>query len=249
MNRYTPRPRELAQEYIEAYILEHNLRNGDRLPPEREMCRMWGLNRCTLRSAISIMAASGRLYAQQGSGTRIAPCFRRTLQDLQSFTEYAAAGGFQSETRLLSFSVVECDKTLARHFCRTLGEKLYRISRLRILDQVPLMIETAYIPVELAPSLEAQDLVTDSLFRILKNNYKLVLDHGIERTGLTLVSEEEAQHLLLAPGDAAFWIESRTAAPDGTVIEYCRTLGRADRIEMVSTLRWRGRAGTEGAAE
>jgi GntR family transcriptional regulator len=119
-----------------------------------------------------------------------------------------------------------------------LGEKLYRISRLRILEQLPLMIETAYIPVALAPGLEEQDLVTESLFRILKSIYGLSLDHGVEKTGITLVSEEEAQYLQLTAGDAAFWIESRTEASDGTVVEYCRTVGRADRIEMVSTLRW-----------
>ena len=238
MKTYTPRPREWAREQIEAYILEHALTADDLLPPEREMCRMWGLNRCTLRSAISALETAGRLYAVQGSGTRVAPRFRRTLQDLQSFTEYAAVSGFRTETRLLSFSLVECDKTLSRRFQRMLGDRLYRISRLRMLEQMPLMIETAYIPHELAPGLEEQDLVTDSLFRILKCNYHLRLDHGVEKTGITLVSDEEAKHLQLSAGDAAFWIESRTEAPDGIVIEYCRTVGRADRIEMVSTLRW-----------
>lgn len=238
MKTYTPRPREWAQEQIEAYILEHGLTADDLLPPEREMCRMWNLNRCTLRSAIAALEVSGRLYAVQGSGTRVAPRFRRTLQDLQSFTEYAAENRFRAETRLLSFSSVECDKTLSRRFHRLLGDKLYRISRLRMLEQMPLMIETAYIPHALAPGLEEQDLVTDSLFRILKTNYGLRLDHGVEKAGITLVSEEEARYLQLSAGDAAFWIESRTEAPDGTVIEYCRTVGRADRIEMVSTLRW-----------
>ena len=76
MKTYTPRPREWAREQIEAYILEHALTADDLLPPERKMCRMWGLNRCTLRSAISALETAGRLYAVQGSGTRVAPRFR-----------------------------------------------------------------------------------------------------------------------------------------------------------------------------
>lgn len=238
MKTYTPRPRERAQECIEAYILDQGLQANDSLPPEREMCRLWGFNRCTLRSAIAGLEASGRLYAVQGSGTRIAPRFRRTLQDLQSFTEYASAGGFQAETRLLSFSVAECDKAFSRRFRRPLGDKLYRIARLRILEQAPLMIETAYIPVDLAPHLEEQDLITGSLYYVLRHVYGLQLDHGIERTGITLTSEEEARFLQISPGETAFWMESCTEAPGDTVIEYCRTLGRADRIEMASTLRW-----------
>ena len=104
MQVYTPKPRERAMEQIEAYILQNGLKAGDSLPPEREMCRMWDLNRSTLRSAIARLEASGRLVSVQGSGTRLTPRFRRTLQDLQSFTEYARDGGFRPETRLLSFS-------------------------------------------------------------------------------------------------------------------------------------------------
>ena len=244
MKLYTPRPRELAQEHIKAYILEHDLKPHDRLPAEREMCAMWGFNRCTLRSAIAGMIASGQLYAVQGSGTRVAPRFRRTLQDLQGFTEYAADCGFRAETRLLSFSVTECDKHLSRRFRRCLGEKLYRISRLRMLNETPVLIETSYIPVELAPGLEEHDLVRGSLFAVLEDVYGLALDHGEETASITSATEEEAAHLGIEPGTPVFWIVSRTDTPDGTTVEYCRTVGRADVVEMASILRW-----TEGEIE
>ena len=175
----------------------------------------------------------------QGSGTRIAPRFRRTLQDLQSFSDYAASSGFTAETRLLSFSTVECDKHLARRFRRVLGEKLYRISRLRMLNDTPVLIETAYIPVELAPHLEEHDLVNGSLFAVLEEVYGLRLDHGEEKASITLANAEEAAHLHIQPGDAVFWIVSRTDAPDGTTVEYCRTVARGDVVEMAGVLRWR----------
>ena len=238
MKFYTPRPRELAQEYIEAYILENDLKAHDRLPAEREMCAMWGFNRGTLRSAIARLIASGRLYAVQGSGTRVAPRFRRTLQDLQSFTAYAADCGFRAETRLLSFSVTECDKHLSRRFRRRLGEKLYRISRLRMLNDTPVLIETAYIPMELAPGLEEHDLVRGSLFSVLEEVYGLDLDHGEETASITSATEEEAAHLGIEPGTPVFWIVSRTDTPDGTTVEYCRTVGRADVVELASELHW-----------
>ena len=93
MQMTVPRPREQALEQIMAYILENKLSADDKLPPEREMCQMWGVNRCTLRSAIAALTEQGIVYAVQGSGTRIAPRFRRILQDLQGFSEYAAEIG------------------------------------------------------------------------------------------------------------------------------------------------------------
>ena len=90
MEVYKPRPKELATEYLEAYILENNLKPHDRLPSERDLSQMWGMNRITLRSAIYSMEAAGRLYSVQGRGTMVAPRFVRTLQNLESFTKYAS---------------------------------------------------------------------------------------------------------------------------------------------------------------
>ena len=63
MQMTVPRPREQALEQIMAYILENKLSADDKLPPEREMCQMWGVNRCTLRSAIAALTEQGIVYA------------------------------------------------------------------------------------------------------------------------------------------------------------------------------------------
>lgn len=238
MDTYKPRPKELATEYLESYILKNNLKAHDHLPPEREMSEMWNVNRITLRSAIASMEAAGRLYSVQGRGTMVAPRFVRTLQNLESFTKYASGYDADTETRLLSFSVVECDKHLAQRFQRMLGEKLYRISRLRIIGGVPIMIENAFIPCELALGLEEHDLVKGSLFAILENTYGLIMDHGEEKASITSVNAEEAEYLGIEADSPAFWIVSTTRDPDDMVVEYCRTVARVDAVEMTSILHW-----------
>ena len=152
MQMTVPRPREQALEQIMAYILENKLSADDKLPPEREMCQMWGVNRCTLRSAIAALTEQGIVYAVQGSGTRIAPRFRRILQDLQGFSEYAADCGLRPETRLLSMSQVECDKQLSRRLHLVLGENAYRISRLRILTASPPLSKRPIFPPRWPPA-------------------------------------------------------------------------------------------------
>ncbi len=245
MDTYKPRPKELATEYLEAHILEHDLKAHDKLPSERDMSQMWNMNRITLRNAIASMEAAGRLYSVQGRGTMVAPRFVRTLQSLESFTTYASGYDATAETRLLSFSTVECDKHLAQRFQRMLGEKLYRISRLRIIGELPLMIENAFIPCDLAPGLEEHDLVKGSLFAILEDSYGLVLDHGEEKASITSVNAEEAEYLGIQTDSPAFWIVSTTRDPEGRVVEYCRTVARVDAVEMTSVLRWDYEGGAE----
>src|SRR5215469_6989433 len=45
------------------------LRSGDRLPPERDLARLLGVSRPTLRAAIRSLAAVGVLRSRQGAGT------------------------------------------------------------------------------------------------------------------------------------------------------------------------------------
>lgn len=239
MQNYKPRPRELAREYIEAYMCEHGLQAHDKLPPERVMCEMWGFNRSTLRSAIARLVAEGRLCTREGSGIRLTCRMNRTLQDLEGFSEHARAHDMTPESRLLSFSQIPCDRQMARRFGLAEGELLYRIARLRIVDGIPILLETAHLPCSLVPGLEEHDLVNGSLFATLRLVYGLTLEHGWEKASITYVSPEEAAYLNVPEGAPAFWIVSETYGDDGTLIEYCRSIGRADVLDMTSTLYWK----------
>ena len=238
MEYYNPRPREVALEQLKAYILEHDLQPGDCLPPEREMCRSWGINRTTLRSAIARLEASGQLVAVQGSGTRIAQKLRISPEKFYSFFEAATACSFQPETKLLSFSSVGCDEDLARIFHRSPGENFYKVSRLRFLDKIPVVTDTAYIPADLAPGLSEHDLVNRSLFQILRTNYLQNAEYGSLKISLTQVSDEEAGLLTLPVHTTAFRILTLASTSDGSPVEYCRATCRADKIELVSSMHW-----------
>ena len=52
MQKFRIKPRDRAQELVLAYLNEHSLEEGQRLPTEREFSARWGINRCTLHSAI-----------------------------------------------------------------------------------------------------------------------------------------------------------------------------------------------------
>lgn len=239
MDLYEPRPREAAQEHLEAYILQAGLKAFDRLPPERELCERWGMNRSTLRSAIARLVDAGRLASVQGSGTSLTPRVRRNLQDLQSFSQFARERGLRPESGLLGFSLIEAESPLAAEFGAAEGLPLYQIVRLRSVDGLPLQIETAYIPQQLAPGLEAHDVVSGSLYRILEEQYGLSLSRGWEKIGVTTASAEEACYLNVEEDTTVFWLLSKTFSPDGALLEYCSTVGRGDILELGSTLRVR----------
>jgi DNA-binding FadR family transcriptional regulator len=54
-----------------AFIFEHNLDQGDRLPPEIELCRMTSVSRPILREALTRLRADGLVASRRGAGTHV----------------------------------------------------------------------------------------------------------------------------------------------------------------------------------
>lgn len=235
--QYKPKAGERARDLILNYIAENKLQNGERLPSERDMCERWGLNRSTLRTTIAKLTAEGVLISRRGSGTMVRPPrFTRDLQDLRSFSETVRIQNRRQSVKLLSFSKAECDKHLAKQFDLMLGDYLYKLVRLRCVDGAPLLIETAYLEEALFPGLLDFDMERNSLFAVLEAGYGVELTNGEEQVSVTYASEEEAELLEVQPGRALFWIVSKTRAADGRLIEYCRTVARADDLRLSSIL-------------
>ncbi|MGH8779762.1 FadR/GntR family transcriptional regulator [Paraburkholderia sp.] len=60
---------ESTLEKLLDYVSQHNLRDGDALPPERKLAEALGIGRRDLRGALATMEASGRVWRGVGRGT------------------------------------------------------------------------------------------------------------------------------------------------------------------------------------
>lgn len=58
-------------EKIEKIIFEHNLEPGTRLPSERDLAQLFGVNRATVGEAINLLEQRGLVSKRHGSGTYV----------------------------------------------------------------------------------------------------------------------------------------------------------------------------------
>jgi GntR family transcriptional repressor for pyruvate dehydrogenase complex len=72
------------------------LRPGDRLPPERDLARMLGVSRPTLRAGIRSLAAVGVLQSRQGAGTFVVNSDGQPALDSSSLSLMASLHGLSS---------------------------------------------------------------------------------------------------------------------------------------------------------
>jgi GntR family transcriptional regulator len=143
---------------------------GSALPTERTLTAELETSRTTVRQALSELVGDGKLVRRQGSGTFVAePKISWPLQ-MTSFTEQAAANGFVASTQLLSAERVKADANASSRLDLKLGAAIFRIERLRLVDDTPMAVETSHLSAVRFPGLIKELTKTSSLYRVLADS-------------------------------------------------------------------------------
>lgn len=208
----------------------------DKLPSERELCKIYGVSRITVRQALQELSQEGYIYKQHGKGTFVAPKpYTQSLVKLYSFTEEMKRMGKVPTTKVISFEEIAVDERMAKKLEIEPLSEAFKIVRLRLADHEPLMYETSYVPKEYFDRLTKQDIVERPMYDVFQEDYKVVVTKAIERFSATTIRREESKHLEVPTGEIAMLIK-RYAYNQNRIIEYTISVARGDKFEYIVEL-------------
>lgn len=207
---------------------EHNI--GERLPPERDLARLYGCSLITVRRALDELAREGRLQRRQGKGTFVlAPRLDVGVADSLSFTEEMQRRGVDAETRLVAARPEAAAESVAAALGLPPGSPTLYLERLRLAGGEPLLLEMVHLPAERFPGLLASDLEHGSLYGLLYERYGTPVTRAREALEPVLLPAREAKLLGVARGSLGLLVEGTAFTRDDTPVEFGRTYVRGDR--------------------
>jgi len=217
---------------IRTYILEHNLKAGDALPPERHLCESTGKSRVTVRKALDKLAKDKIVQRKQGAGTFVLPLLEHLETDLTGFTGNALSHGQTPHALWImkAYGIPTSEEAKILKISQT--EKVVRLGRVRLTNNQPLAIEHAIVPAVLLPEIEE---ISESLYQALrtKNNQPVT---GTQKVHASLANSTEAGLLSIQENSAVLRIERRSFLKDGTPVELTRSAYRSDRYDFIMEL-------------
>lgn len=205
-----------------------------KLPPEVELADLFGVNRHTVRSAISALVSEGILRAEQGRGTFIVQSNRLTypISKRTRFSSVLAEQGQRGFSQILSHAIVEADKEVASALGLPEGAKVLRTRTMGRGDDVPITRSTSWYDIVRFPEFEARLLELESVTKAFQacglSDY-VRLSTVIEAYHATL---DDIEIMGLAPGAIVLVTHAINADLEGRPVEYSKTRFAADRVKL-----------------
>lgn len=220
--------RQQLKEQLLTLVQQHS---GGRLPPERELSERFNVARETLRRCLRELEQDGLLERKQGAGTFVSgqPVVKQ-LQ-LMSFSEDMRERGLTPSSEILSAQELGANAKLAQKLKLVPGSPLVELRRLRFANDEPMALETVYLVKARVPELDVERLKTGSLYELLQGA-GIVIRSAVQQVQATVLSEDEADLLEVPPFSPSLLVERLVLSSAGEIIEFARTLYRADRYRF-----------------
>ncbi|MDK2906383.1 MAG: GntR family transcriptional regulator [Petrotoga sp.] len=228
----TPIYQRIADKII-SRIYEGEYPMNSFLPSENELAEEFHVTRTTIRKVLSLLKQQGTIKSYQGRGYKVQSLFwEQSLLKFYSFGKSIASKLENSNTKLISVKKVSGLEDVDEFE----NLELWEITRLRLVGEIPLILESSYIPIKFLKKVDNKNLETKPL-------YDLLAREGIRCVNAKEYLEPvlpslEAQELLEIDENIPLFQTTRyTYDSENRLVEFRESLIRADHFRFFTELK------------
>jgi GntR family transcriptional regulator len=210
---------EQVKDTIAQQIADGQWKPNLAMPNENELARVLGVSPGTMRKALDLLESEGLVIRRQGRGTFVSdPTSPRVIN---RYTMYRTSHGDRivGNMQLLDASVAA--PTMAERLRLQLNgdDRIYRITRLRLNNGRPFVLENVAMPFALFPNLIERGLAGKNLTEVAPQ-YGMLLGKGEETLEAALVTPAAASALGIPSDSPVITLSRIIKTRDGVPAQY-----------------------------
>ena len=173
------------------------------------MAEIYKVSRPTVRKAVQILVGEGYLEKRKKRGTIVCdPTIRQEFaQVIQTFDQEVKEKGLIPSTKVLTFKKEKAEEEVCQKLNLSETEEVYKLVRLRYIDDQPNVLVTTYVPCRLFEHLSDIDFEKESLYQTFHKEGRDIT--SIKRKLDVILADETCADLLdIKNGDPLFYFHS-----------------------------------------
>ncbi len=222
------------EQALMADIVSGTYRPGDQLPTEAQLSKRFGVNRHTVRRAVSSLVDQGRLRVEQGRGMFVQenkldyPMGARVR-----FTQSVSAAHRLPGRAILRAEIIQADKIVSDNLKIAEGAEVVLVESVGEVDRRPVSFACSYFPAErfrgIAGHVQETQSITEALNRYGVTDYT----RSGTRISAILSTAQVARHLQISPGRPIIQTEGADIDQNGRPVSYNVSQFAGDWVQLV----------------
>jgi len=218
-----------------ANIIRQRIRDGvypveTLIPDQVSLAEEFDVSRMTVKRAMDILELEGLIFRKRGSGTYVKKTalnggLNANIMEYEGLTQQLA--GKDVKSKIISFKMDFPNESIQEKLDIGRHDPIYKIIRLRIVDEEPYIIEHTIMNAQLIPGVD-EDVLHSSVYQYIHDELNLQFGGAHRMIHADKSSEIDQEYLNCAADDPVLEIEQVVYLEDGTPFEYSRSRNKYD---------------------
>ena len=222
---------DMVQTQIDTGLLQE----GQQIPAETEMSKLFQVNRHTVRQAINELCCLGILYKSRGRGTFVAKTPLNIIEYQFSaknrFTENIKKMGGIPDTKVLRVIEMAAPDNIIEKLSLNPGDTVYCSYRQRFVNNSPFLVSQSYYPVKYFPNAFDYLHTIHSVAQFYKR-YNIEYKRAKSTVRASFPSQEEAMMLGIPCNMPVLKVENLLKSQENILISYSVACYRGDLAKL-----------------
>lgn len=205
-----------------------------KLPKQSELASHYQTSRVTIQKALTMLQMEGIIYAKKGIGTFISnsySTFDYNAKINRGLTKRLGETG-KITSKIISFDVIYPDEKEQEKLKITADQQIYDIVRLRLFDDIPVVLEYTIMPLHIIPGITTS-VLSSSVYGYITNHLHQTIGTSIRRIKADHADTYDQQYLACAATDPILEVEQTVYLGNGIPFEFSQSRHRYDMGDFI----------------